>query len=192
MGCPIRKSPDHCVVSAPRCLSQLPTSFIGTRRQGIHRMPLLPSSPRPPSPGHHQRCVRRPRSPRRLLRRVPHRHTSSAGVLVSGVPHRARTTCRRLPPSPPRGRGCRHTTPGASTNPVTRFVAAAPPTDIRFPPIVLLPLRLLRCTTQLRSPPPTVASTRLSPKPSTLASARSELRTAAGPFTTSGEITYGT
>src|SRR5579872_1453850 len=47
-GCPIRRSSDHCVVSTPRRFSQLPTSFFGTRRQGIHRMPvalLLPLSP---------------------------------------------------------------------------------------------------------------------------------------------------
>ena len=40
-GCPIRRSSDQCSVPAPRCFSQLPTSFFGTRRQGIHRMPLF-------------------------------------------------------------------------------------------------------------------------------------------------------
>jgi hypothetical protein len=38
---------DHRITAwllAPRCFSQLPTSFVGTRRQGIHRMPMLPSS----------------------------------------------------------------------------------------------------------------------------------------------------
>src|SRR5947209_9208607 len=44
MGCPIRRSSAQCLVPAPRCFSQLPTSFVGTRRQGIHRMPHLPSS----------------------------------------------------------------------------------------------------------------------------------------------------
>jgi hypothetical protein len=43
-GCPIRRSSDQCSVPAPRCFSQLPTSFVGTQRQGIHRMPVLPSS----------------------------------------------------------------------------------------------------------------------------------------------------
>ena len=43
-GCPIRRSSDHGLVPAPRRLSQLPTSFFGTRRQGIHRMLVLPSS----------------------------------------------------------------------------------------------------------------------------------------------------
>ncbi len=40
-GCPIRRSPDHSVVATPRRFSQLPTSFFGTRRQGIHRMPFF-------------------------------------------------------------------------------------------------------------------------------------------------------
>lgn len=43
-GCPIRRSPDQCSLAAPRGLSQLTTSFIGTRRLGIHRMPFIPSS----------------------------------------------------------------------------------------------------------------------------------------------------
>ena len=35
MGFPIRKSPDHCSFAAPRSLSQLITSFIGSWCQGI-------------------------------------------------------------------------------------------------------------------------------------------------------------
>ena len=54
-GCPIRRSSDQCLVAAPRCVSPLPTSFIGTQCQGIHRMPsvlllLSPVMPTPPSP----------------------------------------------------------------------------------------------------------------------------------------------
>ena len=44
-GFPIRKSPDQRLFTAPRGLSQCPTSFIGTWRQGIHRKPLV-ASPR--------------------------------------------------------------------------------------------------------------------------------------------------
>jgi hypothetical protein len=40
-GFPIRKSPDHRLYTATRGLSQCPTSFIGTWRQGIHRKPLV-------------------------------------------------------------------------------------------------------------------------------------------------------
>jgi hypothetical protein len=40
-GCPIRRSPDQCLLAAPRGLSQLTTSFVGTRRLGIHRMPFF-------------------------------------------------------------------------------------------------------------------------------------------------------
>ena len=41
MGCPIRKSPDQCVFAAPRSLSQLATSFVGSQCQGIRRVPLV-------------------------------------------------------------------------------------------------------------------------------------------------------
>src|SRR5438067_3885747 len=40
-GCPIRTSPDHSLLAAPRGLSQPSTSFIGSWCQGIHRAPLL-------------------------------------------------------------------------------------------------------------------------------------------------------
>ena len=45
VGFPIRKSPDQRLFTASRGLSQCPTSFIGTWRQGIHRKPLV-ASPR--------------------------------------------------------------------------------------------------------------------------------------------------
>jgi hypothetical protein len=41
LGYPIRKSPYHCLLAAPRGLSQLATSFIACMRQGIHQAPLL-------------------------------------------------------------------------------------------------------------------------------------------------------
>ena len=41
VGSPIRKSPDQRLFAAPRGLSQLTTSFIAFRRQGIHRMLLV-------------------------------------------------------------------------------------------------------------------------------------------------------
>ena len=40
-GCPIRRSPDHSLLAAPRGFSQPSTSFIGSWCQGIHRAPLL-------------------------------------------------------------------------------------------------------------------------------------------------------
>jgi hypothetical protein len=40
-GFPIRTSPDQSLYTAPRGLSQCPTSFFGTWRQGIHRKPLV-------------------------------------------------------------------------------------------------------------------------------------------------------
>ena len=41
LGYPIRKSPYHCPLAAPRGLSQLVTSFIACMRLGIHQAPLL-------------------------------------------------------------------------------------------------------------------------------------------------------
>ena len=41
VGCPIRKSPDQRVFAAPRSLSQLTTSFIAARHQGIHQVLLV-------------------------------------------------------------------------------------------------------------------------------------------------------
>ncbi len=43
VGFPIRTSPDQYLFTAPRSLSQCPTSFIGIWRQGIHRKPLVAS-----------------------------------------------------------------------------------------------------------------------------------------------------
>ena len=40
-GCPIRKSPDQSLCAAHRSLSQLATSFIAYRRQGIRHSPLV-------------------------------------------------------------------------------------------------------------------------------------------------------
>jgi hypothetical protein len=40
-GCPIRKSPDLGSFAPPRGLSQLTTSFVAFRCQGIHHTPLL-------------------------------------------------------------------------------------------------------------------------------------------------------
>ena len=41
VGSPIRIPPDQCLLTTPRGFSQPTTSFFGTQRQGIHRMPLL-------------------------------------------------------------------------------------------------------------------------------------------------------
>ena len=40
-GCPIREFPDHRLLAAPRDLSSPATPFVGTERQGIHRLPVL-------------------------------------------------------------------------------------------------------------------------------------------------------
>jgi hypothetical protein len=38
MGCPIRVSPDQCLLAASRGISSLTTPFFGSRRQGIRRV----------------------------------------------------------------------------------------------------------------------------------------------------------
>ena len=40
-GCPIRRSTDQRLLAPPRGFSQLSTSFIASRRLGIHRAPLV-------------------------------------------------------------------------------------------------------------------------------------------------------
>ena len=40
-GCPIRRSPDHDLLAAPRSFSQLSTSFIASRCLGIHHAPFV-------------------------------------------------------------------------------------------------------------------------------------------------------
>jgi hypothetical protein len=45
VGCPIRRSSDQSLLAAPQGFSQRATSFIASWRQGIHQMPLLPSTP---------------------------------------------------------------------------------------------------------------------------------------------------
>ena len=40
-GCPIRRSPDHRSLPAPRSFSQVTASFVGIWRQGIHHAPFV-------------------------------------------------------------------------------------------------------------------------------------------------------
>jgi hypothetical protein len=51
VGCPIRRSEDPRALAPPLGFSQRATSFIASRYQGIHQMPLSSSSPTP-SPKH--------------------------------------------------------------------------------------------------------------------------------------------
>ena len=45
VGCPIRRPPDRSPLAAPRGFSQRAASFVASWRQGIHQVPLLPSTP---------------------------------------------------------------------------------------------------------------------------------------------------
>ena len=82
-GCPIRISPDQCSLAAPRGFSQLTTSFFGTRRLGIHRMPILPSSSVPRLDNKEPVISRQ--SPVTPLRPTPQRHA----LVVIPDPHHA-------------------------------------------------------------------------------------------------------
>jgi hypothetical protein len=101
---------DHRITAwllAPRCFSQLPTSFVGTRRQGIHRMPMLPSSS-VPRHAKHPALSAISRQPSAVREQLPH---SVLGVLDRSA--RTGTTRRAARPSPDRAHpdpmpGCRH------------------------------------------------------------------------------------
>jgi hypothetical protein len=60
-GCPIRKSSDQSLLAAPQGLSQRATSFIASRRQGIHQMPFS-HSPRPSGKNRQRPEIKRQRS----------------------------------------------------------------------------------------------------------------------------------
>jgi hypothetical protein len=60
-GCPIRKSSDQSLLAAPQGLSQRATSFIASRRQGIHQMPFS-HSPRPSGKSRQRSEIRSQRS----------------------------------------------------------------------------------------------------------------------------------
>jgi hypothetical protein len=59
VGCPIRTSRDQQLLALPPGFSQRATSFIASRCQGIHQMPLLRARPRPaPSAPPQRSCGR--------------------------------------------------------------------------------------------------------------------------------------
>jgi hypothetical protein len=97
-GCPIRRSTAQRLVATPRRLSQLPTSFLGTWRQGIHRMPffLLLLSP-----------VGARISPRFFLP-LSHpgtrQHSRREGLVSPGIPQHEDSHLLLLPPSGKRTR----------------------------------------------------------------------------------------
>ncbi len=58
-GFPIRTSTDQSLLAAPRGLSQRATSFIASRRQGIHQTPFSARDPHPQTACRPDRSVRR-------------------------------------------------------------------------------------------------------------------------------------
>ena len=58
-GFPIRTSTDQSLLTAPRGLSQRATSFIASRRQGIHQTPFSARDPHPQTACRRNRSVRR-------------------------------------------------------------------------------------------------------------------------------------
>ena len=106
-GCPIRRSSDQSLLAAPQGLSQRATSFIASRRQGIHQMPFS-HSPRPSGKNRCQRPdVKKPR-----CRKTSEPMTAATD---SRPPTGAKQAypCRAPPPAPPHerreeGEGRRH------------------------------------------------------------------------------------
>ena len=97
-GCPIRRSSDQSLLAAPQGLSQRATSFIASRRQGIHQMPFS-HSPRPSGKNRCQRSdVKKPR-----CRKTSEPMTAATD---SRPPTGAKQAypCRAPPPAPPHER----------------------------------------------------------------------------------------
>jgi hypothetical protein len=80
VGCPIRRSPDRSLLAAPRGFSQRATSFVASRRQGIHQMPFS----RSPRPGGSTTGTAR----RIPMPRVPDAPEGAAGTRQSARPPR--------------------------------------------------------------------------------------------------------
>jgi hypothetical protein len=116
-GCPIRRSPDQRLLAASRGLSQRATSFIASRRQGIHQMPFVHSRTHHPAPAARpegqKRGGQRAKGGPRRFRRIPIsavRHPTSAAP-TSGRDgqhtHAERPGCRH--PERPRSPARHHT-----------------------------------------------------------------------------------
>ena len=86
LGCPIRIPPDQSLLAAPRGFSQRATSFIASRRQGIHQMPFSHSTPpqrqdRPHPTRSRDRAGAPPRAAQRPGRRRRPRHPDEATII---------------------------------------------------------------------------------------------------------------
>ena len=80
-GFPIRRSTDQSLLTAPRGLSQRATSFIASRRQGIHQTPFSARDP-------HPQTARRQNPP--AGKGAPRRRQPCAAALGRAAPHRLR------------------------------------------------------------------------------------------------------
>jgi hypothetical protein len=99
VGCPIRRSRDHRALAPPPSFSQRATSFIASRCQGIHQMPLSCS----PTP-----------SPKAAAQNSSQRSEASAGQRDPRRHHLA--SAHRAPPARPRDR-CVSIAPTGATGP---------------------------------------------------------------------------
>ena len=92
-GCPIRKSADQSLLTAPRSLSQRATSFIASQCQGIHQMPLRRLIQLPPRTGPK---TREPKTPR-----VQTRYKTITRYQMSVRPKLPRSRPKALGPETP-------------------------------------------------------------------------------------------
>ena len=115
MGCPIRRSPDQRALASPRGLSQRATSFVASRRQGIHQMPFVHSQLiTPPQPQDQRAEDRRQKTEGQITEGPTHRHlcilssvfcalssarfsSAEAGQHTHAVEHAHTTGSRRIP-----------------------------------------------------------------------------------------------
>jgi hypothetical protein len=71
VGCPIRTSRDQQLLALPPGFSQRATSFIASRCQGIHQMPLSRARPRPAPSAHAVRAWQRTEDRRQRTDKMP-------------------------------------------------------------------------------------------------------------------------
>ena len=125
-GCPIRRSSDQSLLAAPQGLSQRATSFIASRRQGIHQMPFS-HSPRPsgknrrPEDRGQGTDVRRDTWP---VAAVIDRCTTNRGKTSIPMPGAA------CPPPGKRGEGRRHPCQSAGLGDKPKAGCTSPPYDV--------------------------------------------------------------
>ena len=159
VGCPIRRSPDQSLLAAPRGLTQRATSFIASRRQGIHQMPFS-HSPAPAGRAEGQRTEARGQMSEETsepMAAVIDRCTANRGK--TSIPMPGTATCACSHEERRTGNGTRASQPAAG--------GQAPTAGCTSPPYDVTCKRKVAVTTatQRAHPPRRMAQAHPSPRP---------------------------